>query len=55
MIRSKALFSCCEKLEAACRLGDLPLITASVDSLHLFLEQLGEVLAHYNEGSGLHQ
>ena len=55
MIRSKALFSCCEKLEAACRLGDLPLITASVDSLHLFLEQLGEVLEHYNEGSGLHQ
>ena len=55
MIRSKALFSCCEKIEAACRLGDLPLITASVDSLHLFLEQLGEVLEHYNEGSRLHQ
>ncbi len=55
MIRSKALFTCCEKLEAACRLGDLPLITANVDSLHLFLEQLGDVLEHYEQGSGLHQ
>ena len=55
LIRSKALFTCCEKLEAACRLGDLPLITASVDSLHLCLEHLGEELEHYDHGSGLHE
>ncbi|MES2871059.1 MAG: transporter substrate-binding domain-containing protein [Pseudomonadota bacterium] len=47
LVQSTKLVECCERLEVACRAGDLQLVTSCVDALHSRMEQLGDALERY--------
>lgn len=52
LLQSSELVACCERLEDACKAGDLQLLTSCVDALHSNMEQLGTELECYVRTSG---
>lgn len=52
LVQAKGLMRCCEQLEAACALGEPPLILPCVDALHAEMERFAQALEEHMQHQG---